>query len=85
MQLGIRRSRHPIRTSLLLCAALTAAFGQQPNANDMLKSLEVDAQGRVSFRLFAPQAQQVKLQAEGRDATPGITPEQLKSESETPP
>lgn len=82
MQLGIRRSRHPIRTSLLLCAALTAAFGQQPNPNDTLKSLEVDAQGRVSFRLFAPQAQQVKLQAEGRDATPGITPEQLKSESE---
>jgi enterochelin esterase family protein len=42
----------------------------------------VDAQGRVTFRLFAPQAQQVKLQAEGRDATPGITPDQLKSQSE---
>ncbi len=82
MQLGLRRLRHPIRTSLVLCAALTAAFGQQRSDSDTLRSPEVDGQGIVSFRLFAPQAQQVKLQAEGRDATPGITPEQLKSESE---
>jgi enterochelin esterase family protein len=82
MQFAIRRSLYPVRTSLVLCAAWTVAFGQQPNPNDTLRSPEVDAQGRVTFRLFAPQAQQVKLQAEGRDATPGITPEQLKSESE---
>lgn len=82
MQFAIRRALYPVRTSLVLCAALTAAFGQQRSANDTLRSPEVDAQGRVTFRLFAPQAQQVKLQAEGRDATPGITPEQLKSESE---
>ena len=82
MQFEIRRSLYPVRTSLVLCAALTAALGQQRTPNDTLRSPEVDAQGRVTFRLFAPQAQQVKLQAEGRDATPGITPEQLKSESE---
>lgn len=82
MQFVIRRSVHPFRTALILCAALTAALGQQRTPNDTLRSTEVDAQGKVTFRLFAPQAQQVKLQAEGRDATPGITPEQLKSESE---
>ena len=82
MQFAIGRALYPVRTSLVLCAALTAALGQQRSANDTLRSPEVDARGRVTFRLFAPQAQQVKLQAEGRDATPGITPEQLKSESE---
>jgi enterochelin esterase-like enzyme len=82
MQFAIRRSLYPVRTSLVLCAALTAAFSQQRDPNNTLRSPEVDALGRVTFRLFAPQAQQVKLQAEGRDATPDITPEQLKSESE---
>jgi enterochelin esterase family protein len=82
MQFELRRLLYPVRTSLVLCAALTTALGQQQTSNDTLRSPEVDAQGRVTFRLFAPQAQQVKLQAEGRDATPGITPEQLKSESE---
>src|SRR5436309_2223864 len=82
MQFGIGRSLYRVRTSLLFCAALTAALGKQRSPNDTLRSPEVDAQGKVTFRLFAPQAQEVKLQAEGRDATPGITPEQLKSESE---
>jgi enterochelin esterase-like enzyme len=81
-QFAIRRPLITGRTSLLLFAALAAAFGQQLSPNETLRSPEVDAQGRVTFRLFAPQAQQVKLQAEGRDATPGITPEQLKAESE---
>lgn len=82
MQVGIGRSLHRFKNALVLCAALTSALGQQRTPNDTLRSPEVDAQGRVTFRLYAPQAQQVKLQAEGRDATPGITPEQLKSESD---
>ena len=79
MRLTIRRSLHRARVALVLCAAVTSALGQQRTPNDTLRSPEVDAQGKVTFRLYAPQAQQVKLQAEGRDATPGITPEQLKS------
>ncbi len=82
MPLRIGRSFHRVKTALVVCAALTSALGQQRTPNDTLRSPEVDAQGRVKFRLYAPQAQQVRLQAEGRDATPGITPEQLKSESE---
>ncbi|MFL6417301.1 MAG: esterase [Bryobacteraceae bacterium] len=82
MSLTIRRSLRRAGAALVLCAALTSAVGQQRTPNDTLRSPEVDAQGRVTFRLYAPQAQQVKLQAEGRDATPGITPEQLKTESE---
>src|SRR5438309_1939426 len=81
MPLRIGRSFRPVRTTLVLCAALTSALGQQRTPNDTLRSPEVDAQGKVTFRLFAPQAKQVRLQAEGRDATPGITPEQLKKES----
>jgi|SRR5579875_3249488 len=76
------RSFLHVTKALALCAALTAALAQQRTPNDRLRSPEVDAQGRVTFRLYAPQAQQVKLQAEGRDATPGITPDQLKSQSE---
>lgn len=82
MRPRIRRSLHGARAALVCCAALSSALAQQRTPNDTLKSPEVDSQGRVTFRLFAPQAQQVKLQAEGKDATPGITPEQLKSESE---
>jgi enterochelin esterase family protein len=82
MQLTIRQSLSCVGAAFVFCAALAVGFGQQPSSNDALRSPEVDAQGRVTFRLFAPQAQQVKLQAEGRDATPGITPEQLKNESD---
>ena len=82
MQFAMRRSLSCAGTALIFCAALAVGFGQKQSPNDTLKSPEVDAQGRVAFRLFAPEAQQVKLQAEGRDATPGITPEQLKSQSE---
>lgn len=81
-RLRIRHSFHRVRTALIFGAALTSALAQQRIPNDTLRSPEVDSQGKVTFRLFAPQAQQVRLQAEGRDATPGITPEQLKRESE---
>jgi len=82
MPLEIGRSCHRVATAVVLCAGLTSALGQQRTPNDNLRSPEVNAQGRVTFRLYAPHAQQVRLQAEGRDATPGITPDQLKSESE---
>lgn len=76
---------------LNFCVCALGAFGfveQQPAApppsfvpptpmpNDTLKSPEVDASGRVTFRLYAPQAREVKLQAEGAEATPGITAEE---------
>lgn len=71
-----------VTKALAYCAALTAVLAQQRTPNDSLKSPDVDAQGRVTLRLYALQAQQVKLQAQGRDATPGITPDQLKSLAE---
>jgi enterochelin esterase-like enzyme len=76
------RSFLRVTKAFALCATLAAALAQQKTLNDSLRSPEVDDQGRVTFRLYAPQAQQVKLQAEGRGATPGITPDQLKSQSE---
>ena len=84
MRFGIERSFRRVMPALVLflCAALSSALGQQRTPNDNLRSPEVDPQGRVTFRLYAPQAQHVRLQAEGRDAAPGITPEQLKNESE---
>jgi enterochelin esterase-like enzyme len=48
-----------------------------PTPNDSLKSVEVLADRRVTFRIWAPDAIAIKLQAEGPEATPGITPEQL--------
>ncbi len=52
---------------------------QMPAAtpNDTLKSPEVSPNGHVTFRLYAPNAQNVKLQAEGMEATPGISQEQV--------
>ena len=76
------RSFLRVTKAFALCATLAAALAQEITPNDSLRSPEVDPQGRVTFRLYAPQAQQVKLQAEGRDATPGITPDQLKNLSE---
>lgn len=69
----------------LLCAS---CFAQQPapapsfvmpppTPNDTLKSPEVNAGGLVTFRLYAPQAHEVKLQAEGPEATPGMTSEEM--------
>jgi enterochelin esterase family protein len=48
-----------------------------PTPNDTLKSPEIAAGGHVIFRLYAPHAQDVKLQAEGLEATPEITPPEL--------
>lgn len=79
-----------------MCAAI-AARPQSPvsqvppnpriesSPNDTLRSPEVAPDGRVTFRLYAPDATQVKLSAEGMESTPGLTPEQLtKSMSGTP-
>lgn len=46
--------------------------------NDTLKSPEVASDGRVTFRIFAPGAKEVKLQSEGPEATPGLTAEQAR-------
>ena len=47
-----------------------------PTPNDTLKSVEVMADRHVRFRLWAPNATEVKLHAEGPEATPGITPQE---------
>ena len=47
-----------------------------PTPNDTLKSVEVDPDHHVHFRIWAPNATDVKLQAEGPEATPDITPEE---------
>lgn len=47
-----------------------------PTPNDTLRSPEVGSNGRVIFRLYAPDARQVKLQAEGTEAVPGISPQE---------
>ena len=47
-----------------------------PTPNDTLKSVEVMADHHVRFRLWAPNATEVKLHAEGPEATPGITPQE---------
>ena len=47
-----------------------------PTPNDTLNSFEVMPDRRVRFRLWAPNAADVKLHAEGPEATPGITPQE---------
>jgi enterochelin esterase-like enzyme len=47
-----------------------------PTPNDTLKSVEVMPDRHVQFRLWAPGATDVKLHAEGPEATPGITPQE---------
>ena len=44
-----------------------------PTPNDTLKSVEVQPDRHVRFRIWAPSATTVKLQAEGPKATPGAT------------
>lgn len=48
-----------------------------PTPNDTLQSIEVGADHKVRFRIWAPNASDVKLQTEGPEATPGITPDEL--------
>ena len=47
-----------------------------PTPNDTLKSVEVEPDRHVRFRIWAPNATEVKLHAEGPEATPGITPQE---------
>src|SRR6202158_3811452 len=47
-----------------------------PTPNDTLKSVEVEPDRHVRFRIWAPKAAEVKLHAEGPEATPGITPQE---------
>lgn len=48
-----------------------------PTPNDTLISPEVEKDGYVIFRLYAPEAKTVKLQAEGPESTPGMTMESM--------
>lgn len=50
----------------------------QPTPNEGLRSPEIGDRGRVTFRIYAPNAHEVKLQAEGMEAKPGITMEELR-------
>jgi len=43
------------------------------------KSPEVDKAGMVTFRIYAPAATEVKVQAEGNEATPGMTSEKMNA------
>ena len=47
-----------------------------PTPNDTLKSVEVQADRHVRFQIWAPGATEVKLHAEGPEATPNITPQE---------
>jgi enterochelin esterase family protein len=47
-----------------------------PTPNDALKSPEVKPDGTVVFRIYAPLAREVRLQEEGKLATPGLTMKQ---------
>ena len=47
-----------------------------PTPNDTLKSVEVKPDRQVRFRIWAPKATEVKLHAEGPEATPGVTPQE---------
>jgi hypothetical protein len=48
-----------------------------PTPNDTLKSVEVEPDRHVRFRMLAPNATEVKLHAEGPEATPGITLQEI--------
>jgi len=48
-----------------------------PTPNDTLKSIEVEPDHHVQFRIWAPNATEVKLHAEGPEATPKITPQEI--------
>lgn len=83
---------HRILIAALLCAPAICAGAPQartsqaqppafspppPTPNDTLRSPEVSSNRHVTFRLYAPNAREVKLQAEGREATPGISPQEV--------
>lgn len=83
---------HRILVAALLCAPAICAGAPQartsqaqppafspppPTPNDTVRSPEVSSNRHVTFRLYAPNAREVKLQAEGREATPGISPQEV--------
>ena len=76
-----------------LCAGMQGVSGAQeapkeiapprlefppPTPNDTLKSVEVATDRKVRFRIWAPQAMEVKVQAEGLEATPDVTPDVVR-------
>lgn len=80
--------------SLTLCAAVSGQDKQSevpvftppaPTPNDTLKSVEVHQDGIVIFRLLAPNAKEVKLDADGPEATPGLTFEQFQKNKQGVP
>jgi enterochelin esterase-like enzyme len=56
-----------------------------PTPNDTLKSVEVQPNGMVIFRLYAPNAKEVRLDADGPEATPNLTWEQFQKNKEGVP
>ena len=53
------------------------SFPVTPNTN--LVSPEVHADGKVTFRVWAPDAKEIKLNTEGAESVPGATPESLQA------
>lgn len=52
-------------------------FRPPPSPNDTLKSPEVQPDGHVLFRVYAPKATDVRLRADGVESTPGATLDEL--------
>ncbi len=83
------KSSGPAYLLAAFCAFSTIALAQQPvvqpsrpqlsapSPGSNITSVEVHSDHHVTFRLWAPDASTVKLQPEGPEATPGITPDQL--------
>ena len=57
--------------------ALPPIPGMQVTPNTNLVSPEVHADGTVTFRLWAPDAKEVKLNSEGEESVPGATQEHV--------
>ena len=57
--------------ALLMWVSASAQFQRTPTPNDNLKSVEVNADGSVTFRIYAPKAEQVSLS--GDIAARGLT------------
>jgi hypothetical protein len=57
--------------------ALPPMPAMQANPNTNLVSPEVHPDGTITFRLWAPDAREVKLSSEGEESVPGETQEQV--------
>ena len=55
------------------------SFPVTPNTN--LVSPEVQSDGKVTFRIWAPDAKEIKVSTEGPESVAGATPESLRSSS----